>query len=48
MNKDKREKNSDNLILNTYCVFTKEKQNVTETVGLMFKDYIESQKIKDK
>lgn len=48
MNKDKKELKSDKLEFNTYCIFTEEKQDVNETIGLMFKDYIESLKIKNK
>lgn len=33
---------------NTYCIFTKEKQEVKETIGLIFKDYLENTKIKTK
>lgn len=46
MNKDKNKK--DKLEFNTYCIFTKEKQEVEETIGLIFKDYIENLKIKTK
>ena len=48
VNKDKQEIKSDKLEFNTYCIFTEEKQDVNETIGLMFKDYIESLKIKNK
>ena len=48
MNKDKQEIKSDKLEFNTYCIFAEEKQEVSETIGLMFKDYIESLKVKDK
>ena len=48
MNKDKKEMKSDKLEFNTYCIFTEEKQDVNEIIGLMFKDYIESLKVKDK
>ena len=48
MNKDRKEIKSDKLEFNTYCIFTEEKQDVNETIGLMFKDYIESLKIKNK
>ena len=48
MNKDKKELKSDKLEFNTYCIFTEEMQDVNKTIGLMFKDYIESLKIKDK
>ena len=40
MNKDKKETKVDKLEFNTYCIFTEEKQDVKETVGLIFKDYI--------
>ncbi len=33
---------------NTYCIFTEEKQDIKETIGLIFKDYMESQKTKTK
>ncbi len=33
---------------NTYCIFTEEKQGVKETIGLIFKDYLENIKIKTK
>lgn len=32
---------------NTYCIFTEEKQDIKETIGLIFKDYMESQKTKN-
>ena len=48
MNKDKQEMKSDKLEFNTYCIFAEEKKDVNEAIGLMFKDYIESLKIKDK
>ena len=48
MNKDKKELKSDKLEFNTYCIFTEERQDVNETIGLMFKDYIKSLKIKNK
>lgn len=44
MNKDKQVIKVDKLEFNTYCIFTEEKQEVKETVGLIFKDYIESLK----
>ena len=46
MNKDKKESKSDKLEFNTYCIFTEEKQEVSETIGLIFKDYIENLKTK--
>lgn len=48
VNKDKKEIKRDKLEFNTYCIFTEEKQEVKETVGLIFKDYIENLKIKHK
>ena len=27
---------------NTYCIFTEEKMDVKETIGLIFKDYLEN------
>lgn len=27
------------LEFNTYCIFTEEKQDIGETIGLVFKDY---------
>ena len=48
MNKDKKEMKSDKLEFNTYCIFAEEKQDINNVIGLMFKDYIESLRIKDK
>ena len=47
VNKDKQEIKSDKLEWTTYCIFTEEKQEVSETIGLMFKDYLESLKDKE-
>ena len=44
VNKDKKDNPKDKLEFNTYCIFTEEKQDVKETVGLIFKDYIEKLK----
>ena len=46
MNKDKQELKSDKLKFNTYCIFTEEKQEISQTIGLIFKDYLENLKIK--
>ncbi len=46
MNKDKNNTKDNKLEFNTYCIFTEEKQDVSEAIGLIFKDYIESLKIK--
>lgn len=39
MNEDKI---NNKLEFNTYCTFTEEKQDISETIGLVFKDYLES------
>lgn len=44
MKKDKENK----LEFTTYCIFSEEKQDISETIGLIFKDYIESLKMKNK
>lgn len=44
VNKNKKENKIDKLEFNTYCIFKEEKQNIRETVGLVFKDYIENLK----
>ena len=46
VNKDKKELKSDKLEFNTYCIFAEEKQDISETIGLIFKDYIENLKTK--
>lgn len=48
MNEDKGNTKDNRLEFNTYCIFTEEKQNIGETIGLVFKDYLESIKIKGK
>ena len=40
VNKNQEETKIDKLEFNTYCIFTEKKQDVKETVGLIFKDYI--------
>ena len=46
---DKKNNTKDNkLEFNTYCIFTEEKKDVKETIGLIFKDYLENIKIKTK
>lgn len=48
MIEDKNRTKDNKLEFNTYCIFTEEKQDVKETIGLIFKDYIKSLKIKAK
>ncbi len=38
------ESKSNKLEFNTYCIFTEEKHSLEETIGLMFKDYLEKLK----
>ncbi len=38
------ESKSSKLEFNTYCIFTKEKQSLEETIGLIFKDYLKKLK----
>ncbi len=45
MKKDKETKKN-KLEFTTYCIFTEEKQEITEIIGLMFKDYLENLKNK--
>lgn len=44
MDKDRREIKKHRLEFNTYCIFTEEKKEVAEIIGLIFKDYIENVK----
>ena len=48
MNDDKNSTKDNKLEFNTYCIFTEEKQNVEETIGLVFKDYLENIKVRNK
>ena len=48
MNEDKNKTKENKLEFNTYCIFTEEKHEVKETIGLIFKDYIENIKLKTK
>lgn len=45
---EKIKNTKDKSEFNTYCIFTEEKQNIGETIGLDFKDYLESIKVKGK
>ena len=46
MCKDKEQTKYKQLEFNTYCIFTEEKKDVKETIGLIFKDYLENIKKK--
>ena len=48
MNKIKKTTNENKLEFNTYCFFIEEEKDISQTIGLIFKDYIESLKIKAK
>ena len=48
MCKDYKQTKYKQLEFNTYCIFTEEKQDAKETIGLIFKDYLENIKIKTK
>lgn len=48
MKKDKQTVKVDKLEFNTYCIFTEEKQDIKDTIGLIFKDYLESIKVENK
>lgn len=48
MNEDNINTKYDKLEFNTYCIFTEDKQDIKDTIGLVFKDYLESMKNKNK
>ena len=48
MNEDKNSTKDNQLEFNTYCIFAEDKQYIGETIGLVFKDYLESIKVKNK
>ena len=48
MNEDKSITKDNKLEFNTYCIFTEEKQDIRETIGLVFKDYLENIKVRNK
>lgn len=48
MIEDKNRTKDNKLEFNTYCIFTEDRQDITETIGLVFKDYLESIKVKNK
>lgn len=48
MCKDDKKAKCKQLKFNTYCIFTEEKNDVKETIGLIFKDYLENIKKKTK
>ena len=46
MKKNKNNTKDNKLEFNTYCIFTEDKQDIIETIGLVFKDYLENIKAK--
>jgi len=48
MSEVKKKTKENKLEFNTYCFFTKEEKDVSQTIGLIFKDYIENLKINKK
>lgn len=48
MNENNINTKDNRLEFNTYCIFTEDKQDIKDTMGLVFKDYLESMKIKNK
>ena len=48
MNEDKNSTKDNKLEFNTYCIFTEDKQDIKDMIGLVFKDYLESMKIRNK
>ena len=48
MNEDNIDTKDNKLEFNTYCIFTEDKQDIGETIGLVFKDYLENIKVKHK
>lgn len=41
MNEDNINTKDDKLDFNTYCIFTEDKQDIKDTIGLVFKDYLD-------
>lgn len=48
MNKDNLNTKDNKFEFNTYCIFTEKKQDIKDTIGLVFKDYLEKIKFKNK
>lgn len=48
MIEDKNRTKDNKLEFNTYCIFTEEKKDIRDTIGLLFKDYLENMKVKNK
>ena len=48
MNEDNNDTKDNRLEFNTYCIFTEDKQDIKDTIGLVFNDYLENMKVKNK
>ena len=48
MNEDKNSTKDNKLEFNTYCIFTEDKQDIKDMIGLVFKDYLENMKVNNK
>lgn len=48
MSEVKKTTKENKLEFNTYCIFTKEERDISQTIGLVFKDYLENLKLKTK
>lgn len=48
MNDDIINTKDNKLEFNTYCIFTEDKQDIKDTIGLVFKEYLEKIKVKNK
>ena len=48
MNENNSNTKDNRLEFNTYCIFAEDKQDIGNTMGLVFKDYLESIKVKNK
>ena len=48
MSEDKNNTKDNKLEFNTYCIFTEERQDIKDTIGLVFKDYLDNMKVNNK
>ncbi len=48
MNEDNINIKDNKLEVNTYCIFAEDKQDIKNTIGLVFKDYLENIRVKNK
>ena len=48
MSDERSKANDEKIEFNTYCFFTEEEKDIRQTIGLIFKDYIENLKVRNK